>query len=241
MLDNVSTEGARVKAALITAAVKDGSYSPATALVPVDESEKLFAQEFYKGRSQSGSTVVEPSKSDLGAVKALVQSLALRKTAGHSADWGHAFGRHVRGRETAGKRIATLSLAVKAYGDEWMESYGAEDQRARAERLRKERLSHEEASQHQYREYLMSELARMKESNTEAFRAWEASIQEQVERVHRSQVLTERAKGVALSSLNSESGRLERFAEFMAERNLVLGFWEWDRRMNPQGYMEVAQ
>lgn len=241
VLDTVSTEGARVKAALITAAVKDGNYRPAAEIEPVDEALRLFATGFYRGRTPGKASIVEPSKADLKAVKGLVESLSGRRIAGSPESWGEAFGGYAKGRESEGKRIAALSLAVKAHGDDWLQSFTVVDERVRAEKTRMARESHEKASLGAYRAYLASEQARMRESNHEAFQALEREVAEQVERIIRSPVRSERAKAIALENLNSEAGRLEKFAEFMTERSLVLSFWEWDRRMNPQGYMEVGQ
>lgn len=241
VLDTISTEGASSKPAFITAAIKDGNYKPAPPPASVDKSQQLFAAGFYRGRAKSGSTVVEPSKSDLGAAKGLVKSLETKKVSGSPELWGETFGQFVKGREVSGKRIATLSLAVKAHADDWLQEFAAEDDRARADQSRRARLSHEEASKEAYRAYLASEEARMRESGYEAFLALEKDSAEQVERIRNSKIRSETAKELALKNMRSDTWRLERFAEFMVERKLVLNFWEWDRRMNPQGYMEVER
>ncbi len=237
VLANVSLIGARSKPAVITAALKDGRYE-ASQKGSISSDEEAFVQAFYASRSDSASSVVVPSRSDLEAASPVLQTLAIKKAMGNPKSWGLAFGQYVKGRDLGTKRIATLGLAIKAHGDDWVNGISVEGQRAREESLRKARQSHEDASRGSYLQFLAIEWGKIKESNSEAYSEFEKGIAEAIERIERSPIRSERAKDLAIKDLNSETGRLERLAEFLITRKLVVGFWEWDQRMNPQGFRE---
>ena len=244
VLDTLSTEGARSKPAVITSAVKDGGYrlDPRPTAAPA---ETQFATGFYRGRaaaegSKSEGTVATPSKSDLAAAGPVVRRLLGKRALGEPVAWGESFGKFVRSKDTGPRKIATLTLAVKAHGDDWIRSVEAEMEKGRRERQERARVGHQEAHSATYEAYLAAEAHRFEESNHEAFQAFLEEQEESVRRIERSSLRSERAKSVALADLRSEEGRQARFRDYFVERKLVLGFWEWDQRINPRKFMEES-
>lgn len=242
VLDTLSTEGARSKPAVITAAVKDGTYrlEARPAVVPA---ESRFAEGFYQGRAgtvEGDATVARASKADLAAAAPVVRRLLGKRAPGEPAAWGESFGKYVRSKSDGPKKIVTLTLAVKAYGDDWLRSVDAEIEKGRRERQERARQSHEEAQKAMYEAYLAAEAHRMESSGEEAYEAFLDEIALKVSRTERSNVYSERAKKELLADLTSEAGRRARFQEFFLSRKMVMSFWEWDQKINPQRFMEES-
>ena len=244
VLDTLSTEGARSKPAVITSAVKDGGYrlDPRPIAVPA---ETQFAGGFYRGRATAGAdegegTVATPSRSDLATAGPVVRRLLGKRTPGEPTAWGESFGKFVRAVDTGPRKIATLTLAVKAHGDDWIRSVEAEMEKGRRSRLERARTGHQEAHSATYEAYLAAEAHRFEKSNHEAFQGFLEEQEESARRIERSSLRSERAKSLALADLRSEAGRHVRFRDYFVERRLVLGFWEWDQRINPRKFMEES-
>jgi hypothetical protein len=188
----------------------------------------------YHGFAGPAATV--GFEADLLAVSQfLPRLLALDSDEQHLPQWGTRFGEFMRTRHQGDARARpNLSLNLVTYGDQLLRKVTV------AATTRTESLdtmnpsAHEASHMAPYLDYLREQERRLQQEAASDYQAFlNHQAQDRNRRLH---------AGLQLSSslialLDGEKARLFAFATFFARhpRTPVLGFWEWDKQLNPAG------
>jgi hypothetical protein len=149
--------------------------------------------------------------------------------------WGTRFGEFMRTRHQGDARARPhLSWNLVTYGDQLLRKVSAEVATRNKPQLATNRSAHEASHAVPYLTYLREQERRLQREATSEYQAFlEQQAQERNRRLQSGIQIS--ASGLAL--LESEKTRLFAFATFFARhpRTPVLGFWEWDKQLNPAG------
>lgn len=200
-----------------------------------DSAAARFVAHFYAGQAGStGKPVAQPSRAEIEAAEALVARLQSVASGAEQAEtWGREFGAWARERSTATTPRA-FTFALRTHGDGFLRHVQAQ-QTEQALREREERQeAHRAAFEAAWIAYLRQEDERLRQERPQTYRAFEAERerQRQVLQTERWQINREQR----LNAFDTESKRLADFQHFLNHE--VLGFWDWDARLNPQPFTE---
>jgi len=205
----------------------------------VDQTQaRLFASHYYAAyHGFAGPATTEPFPKDLFmAAQFLARLLELRGDESLVPEWGRQFGRLMRNRHQGeAKAKPNLSYALTLFGDQFLHQVQRDAATGRKQALGKARECHQAAFFGRYEDYLrQSEIALQRASPA----LYAAFLERRQETRHRLLGGLFLASAETLARFDSERSRLLGFAEFFHRHpeHPVLDFWEWDARLNPQGF-----
>lgn len=230
----------RSRLGLLRRAIEFDWPKPEGSATPPESPELALAREFtshyyagYHGYSGPPTTEVLPRDAQTAA-RFLERLFALKPDRSQVAQWGRRFGEFMRQthREDARAR-PNLAPALLLYGDAFLRTLPTNGAVRTRPDLEAVRAAHEREFAEGYRAYLRGMEARLQREEPALYAAF-----------HEERRRTRHAMtgGMFLASadkvawFDSEAGRLEGLAAFCEKRRVrsVLGFWDWDARVNPQ-------
>jgi hypothetical protein len=191
-----------------------------------------FARHYYAAYAGNcGAPVSQPFLTDCATSGQFLARIGCSDDNGAAAQIGRAFGKLVRTKHNGDPRAKPfLTSALVLYGDEFAISI----QRTRSTRQRialdKSREAHYAANVDRYHAYLRASEIALQQANTALYEAFTVEREKTFE--------TMRQFRVDPSRFQTEEARLVAFAQFFAKHAEypVFDFWEWDRKLNNQGF-----
>ena len=212
----------------------------ATSALPTTSPEpaRLFTSHYYAGyHGHTEPAATEPLPKDLMVAG---QFLAGLLEAGGNAslipEWGRQFGRLMRARhQNDPKAKPNLAYALPVFGGQFLSQMQAEAAARRKKALGAAKERHQAAFYPRYEDYLRQSKSAVQKANPELYREFLESREATRKRLKGGLIL---ASAQTLTQFETESYRLHSLAGFLASDPVcrVLDFWEWDRRLNPQGF-----
>ena len=188
-----------------------------------------FAQAYYAAYHGDQLNIAKPYTND----PSLGEGFLARLTdLGKPEDLGTAFGNFVRGKHQGERNPKPfLSSAINLFGAQFAKTLQKKTSKTSEHRRMKAREDHEKVFRLRYEDYL-------RQRNTDLAKAPKAlaRFEEHLEAGFDSM----RQFGIDPEKHRTEAGRIASLAEFFAKDSdfKVLGFWDWDKSLNPTPYRE---
>jgi hypothetical protein len=199
-----------------------------------------FAASFYAGyHGNPSSPVSDPSAADCEAAERFVNRLfEFWPDPSQVENWGRQFGGLVAQRHGARRRsFPALRPAIQQYGDDFYSRLRLDRETERRQVLERAQSAHYQKCESAYLDYLRAELARNEAENTKLF---QALVSEEAEKL---KLLTTSRFALDVKQVSEQylAGRLARFQQILMleEGHGVLDFWEWDKVVNPERFIEA--
>ena len=220
----------RSKLGLLRMAIEGDYPEPVHAGKGTDEEPGYrFAQAYYAAYHSDQLNIAKPYAND----PTLAEGFLARLTGlGTPEELGTAFGTFVRGKHQGERNPKPfLSSAINLFGALFAKTVQKKTSKTSEHRRMKAREDHEKAFRLQHEEYL-------RQRNTDLAKAPKdlARFEEHLEAGFDSM----RQFGIDPEKHRTEAGRIASLVEFFAKGSefKVLGFWEWDKSLNPTPYRE---
>ena len=199
---------------------------------------KVFASHYCAGyHGFAGEAATEPFPKDTEcAAKFLVRLVRQEGDRTSVSDWGRRFGRLMREKHQNDPRAKpNLCFTLVLFGDAFLRQLEQEGATRCKEALGKARAAHETAFLPDYLAYVAHAENSLQRVNPALYQTFTAERQRLRDLLFRGSFMTSAARQ---ESFDSEPSRLLAFAEFFARhvQHRVLGFWDWDSRMNPRRF-----
>lgn len=229
---------ARNRLGMLRRAIEENWSAPAgTKLATSQVSESggtLFARYFYAGHAGNpGEPAVQPSTADQRDAEPFVDRLlAIWPAPDQVAEWGRAFGRFVRERETGRQGILTFTLALRAYGDQFIVRHQADQREAALEAHKSARDEHRKNCESDWLAYIRTTADQIKWEHPVDYARFETRRTRERETIQKSRWAPIDA-GCVLAHFDSERQWLIAFQTYFKDE--VCDFWQWDREHNATG------
>jgi hypothetical protein len=121
------------------------------------------------------------------------------------------------------------------FGDQFLTRIQQERSSRQDERRAAARAAHQVVFASAYRTYLRNEEARLRENHPILYEAFLKQRDEKRRQMTAGPIV---APASWLAAFDAEDARLEGLAAYFSNhpQYRILGFWEWDRRLNPAGF-----
>lgn len=214
-----------------------GDGGDSTPTPPVEEITAAMARaqvrHFYQVFFQAGETT-RPTSKELALSTEHVSRLGVEK-----AQYLVQFAR--REAKKTGFEIQNYG-GIAQYEGRAVAEYEANERQRHAAQSQRSREGHRQRYLPAYLEYLSARLAALEVKPTPVFEEFRAEEQRRRTRMAEGSMADSSAARRFLESYDAPEARLNRFRDFLSERNKrgermegVLAFWEWDAQMNPEG------
>jgi len=198
----------------------------------------IFSGHYYAAyHGFEGEPGTEPLPKDMQtAAKFIPRLLAQEQDEALIPDWGRRFGRMMREKHQGdAKAKPNLSFALVLYGDKFLSVLQQEGAIRRRKAVGEAKEAHQKAFTPAYIAYLRLTETELQRANPSVYQAFAK---------HRQKLRHLMTSGPFLASaerfaqLENEESRLLDLAAFFEKhpQKPVLGFWEWDARLNPRPF-----
>ena len=224
---------AKSKLGMLRSAIEGEFSDPDSQLPKVDQAGISFAKSYYAGYAGSAQTKMEPFPRDPSLASQFLASLKLSEA--NPEELGKAFGRFVRERHATDRNAKPfLSSAINLLGDDFTKHLEARAAKKLEDQKTKTKKIHEETFQGSYFDYLKSQALQLKAHPT---------LLEEFEEERKQQAAMMRKMKLDPAKFRTETERVEAIAEYFRfhKQFRILGFWDWDQQLNPNGYGTKGQ
>lgn len=206
------------------------------------EPARQFASHYYAAyHGFTGAAGTEPFGKDIDmAAKFIPRLLAQEPDEALIPQWGERFGRLMREKHQGdAKARPNLSFTLVLFGDHFLRLLQGEGANRRRKALGEAREAHQRTFTSDYVAYLRRAETELQRGNPSVYGDF-ARHRERLRRLMTSGPFL--ASAERLSRFEGEESRLLDFAAFFQQHPNppVLGFWEWDSRLNPRRFSPGA-